>query len=104
SSRRGNTIFSRDWSSDVCSSDLCRFASGVWILCLFERLGFPALTAGQYEVQYQRDDSAERNAGQAEFAITDHHAADAEHQRHREIGRATCREREEISGVAASPC
>src|SRR5690606_39812952 len=25
SSRRRHTSFSRDWSSDVCSSDLCRF-------------------------------------------------------------------------------
>src|SRR5690606_39318786 len=25
SSRRRHTIFSRDWSSDVCSSDLCQY-------------------------------------------------------------------------------
>src|SRR5690606_40990001 len=29
SSRRRHTRFSRDWSSDVCSSDLCHL-SGVW--------------------------------------------------------------------------
>src|SRR5690606_39991741 len=28
SSRRRHTRFSRDWSSDVCSSDLIRFQSG----------------------------------------------------------------------------
>src|SRR5690606_40136930 len=28
SSRRRHTRFSRDWSSDVCSSDLCTYASG----------------------------------------------------------------------------
>src|SRR5690606_39727311 len=33
SSRRRHTRFSRDWSSDVCSSDLWRPATGAWMRC-----------------------------------------------------------------------
>src|SRR5882757_11113775 len=66
SSRRRHTRYWRDWSSDVCSSDLALIAAQV---------AAPA---------------------QAEEAADDDEPFDAE------IGRASCRERVEISVVAGS--
>src|SRR5699024_12123140 len=77
SSRRRHTRSKRDWSSDVCSSDLgvhlhdLRFLSG----------GGGPLAAGLLA-----DDAAAAGSG------VRHH--------HQEIGRASCRERVEISVVA----
>src|SRR5207302_7080259 len=39
SSRRRHTSFSRDWSSDVCSSDLCQCEIHVWKLRLCVEVG-----------------------------------------------------------------
>src|SRR5690606_22510871 len=47
SSRRRHTRFSRDWSSDVCSSDLTRYAINSWgILYLQEARGYSLPEAG----------------------------------------------------------
>src|SRR5690606_41805118 len=72
SSRRRHTRFSRDWSSDVCSSDLPRRA--------------PGLRTG-----------AEAGAGHPRGATAFRAALGA-----REIGRASCRERVYISVVVVS--
>src|SRR5690606_39752084 len=66
SSRRRHTRFSRDWSSDVCSSDLAR--------------------------------QAEVERPQRALARPGHQRVEPRH----EIGRASCRERVQISGVAVS--
>src|SRR5690606_40552523 len=42
SSRRRHTRFSRDWSSDVCSSDLARIGYPQRILLLFVTMAFHA--------------------------------------------------------------
>src|SRR2546422_5188205 len=51
SSRRRHTRCSRDWSSDVCSSDLC--ASTAVIYLVQYTGGFPIVTAGS-EAQKRR--------------------------------------------------
>src|SRR5690606_40887667 len=75
SSRRRHTRFSRDWSSDVCSSDLL----------LFRAASVPALRGshGQHGGLAARDRSRLRHRG-------------AEPERGEQIGRASCRERVEI--------
>src|SRR5690606_38094002 len=55
SSRRRHTRFSRDWSSDVCSSDLHGRAAG----CLGQvhlEPGFPGEGGGHHEEQQQDED------------------------------------------------
>src|SRR5690606_40529655 len=51
--RRRHTSFSRDWSSDVCSSDLLAFpagatllAAGLWRTPCWRRLALASLAAG----------------------------------------------------------
>src|SRR5690606_6245496 len=55
----------------------------VALTVLFDLLVLPAFAARQHEVEHQRDDGAQRDTGKTEFAIADHHAADAEYQGHR---------------------
>src|SRR5437870_13866326 len=73
SSRRRHTRWPRDWSSDVCSSDLIRILVVAELVAAHERAREPHLDLAQ-EV---RGDALE-------------------------IGRASCRERVEISVVAVS--
>src|SRR5690606_40166092 len=79
SSRRRHTRFSRDWSSDVCSSDL---------LPLHERVV-------RTEPRKQLRDRV---------AVADDHAVDPTHlaRLRSEIGRASCRERVETTVVAVA--
>src|SRR5205809_6808996 len=79
SSRRRHTRCSRDWSSDVCSSDLVTAYVGKAMLVLV--LLLPAALVGLV-VHYP----AYRAVG---FVATG-----------MEIGRASCRERVEVSGVS----
>src|SRR5438067_9893029 len=78
SSRRRHTRSKRDWSSDVCSSDL-----------RLQRLGCSDRTAGT--------EAAARNrhvrAAQRERARPEEPARRARPARRRKIGRASCRER-----------
>src|SRR5256886_12376869 len=91
SSRRRHTRFDCDWSSDVCSSDLLillmagsRFTYRIWkehrLYSPLAALGEPVLVLG---------------AGEAGARLTKELA-------HSQIGRAACRGRGEISGVAGS--
>src|SRR5690606_41011685 len=80
SSRRRHTRFSRDWSSDVCSSDL----------------GWQgAVEHGPLAVSGRRP--ALRGIRRVEAA-----AGDTESEVVVEIGRASCRERVYVSGAAAT--
>src|SRR5690606_39382561 len=81
SSRRRHTRFSRDWSSDVCSSDL---ALGSYMRKLEPDLVFES-DGGLYvfDVKYKAFDP--------QFGV-----------KREEIGRASCRERLWISVVAGS--
>src|SRR4051794_41494542 len=81
SSRRRHTRWTGDWSSDVCSSDLPRVGGGEE-----PRLGLDLaleLSGGPAGVAYEELDGA---------VIMGHQPL--------EIGRASCRERGEISGAA----
>src|SRR2546430_9710346 len=81
SSRRRHTRFDCDWSSDVCSSDLEAARDSLERIRKLSAQGtLPAAQLEQAQGQYDRA-HAERQA---------------------EIGRASCRERVEISVVAVS--
>src|SRR5690606_40880934 len=101
SSRRRHTRFSRDWSSDVCSSDLGEKA----------RADDDVRLAGLQHLEQARDlrrvvlavavlaDDVVVAARQAEQEPGLHRGADTEVAR--EIGRASCRERVSTSVAAA---
>src|SRR5690606_41066924 len=88
SSRRRYTRFSRDWSSDVCSSDLV--AGGVRAEPVGLRLDRARAVAGARLVEGHARDGE---------ACEDVIAVDADAG---EIGRASCRERVWVSVVAGS--
>src|SRR5690606_40259895 len=81
SSRRRHTIFSRDWSSDVCSSDLISYGA------------MGREKKAQQSIQDQ-------NAMELEEAVAVQRAVSKSSQLYKnsqwdlEIGRASCRERE----------
>src|SRR5690606_39296991 len=96
SSRRRHTSFSRDWSSDVCSSDL------------YGPQQLPAYAAGQdpagLYVRYAARDVVYL-LGSADTNPEDHgldKRCGAEAQGATQIGRASCRERVETTVVGAS--
>src|SRR5699024_12060574 len=80
SSRRRHTRSKRDWSSDVCSSDLAAGNTTLWVLVL--------TTAGYVGVVALSRQFSPFLARRSCFALAG------------EIGRASCRERGEI-GVGA---
>src|SRR5690606_41205577 len=85
SSRRRHTRFSRDWSSDVCSSDLA--------LARHVGIHHPLLLGAELSAQHCRLALAQRRLVDVELVrvhrTLDHHLAEAVAQ----IGRASCRER-----------
>src|SRR5690606_41135792 len=93
SSRRRHTRFSRDWSSDVCSSDLDLAIGDAEVECPF---WLDDLAEGR-----RRRLHVQRDGGQWRLTLDDGDsfafdpAAPAE-----EIGRASCRERVERWGGA----
>src|SRR5690606_40878287 len=84
SSRRRHTRFSRDWSSDVCSSDLPDYVSptGAFQALTADAVDIPAVGLWNARVSYLRPVSGQ-------FLKS-------------EIGRASCRERVSIPEVAES--
>src|SRR5690606_39959427 len=100
SSRRRHTRFSRDWSSDVCSSDLeltdpdDRTNGGN--AERDEVAGVVAEVPDEREHELHRSWAEEQVRPQAAHQETDHDAHGACNQ----IGRASCRARAWISGVA----
>src|SRR5207302_7157070 len=86
SSRRRHTRFSRDWSSDVCSSDL-------------EEVALHVMHADQGTVARVRERFAVHDADQQRA----HEARSLrDGDRVDEIGRASCRERVEVWGGAVA--
>src|SRR5207245_6011693 len=83
SSRRRHTRCYRDWSSDVCSSDL---AGGVTLSARCPAPGCPATAMAKRD---DRPDARLRAAGRA--------VRDRQRPRSEQIGRASCRERVEVS-------
>src|SRR5690606_40621406 len=100
SSRRRHTSFSRDWSSDVCSSDLDRRAAED---LPYVFIGLPSAITGPYDDvalpawAEKPDWELELAAviGRPAYQVSVEEALD-------QIGRASCRERGEESGVAGS--
>src|SRR5699024_11906071 len=89
SSRRRHTRSKRDWSSDVCSSDL--HLCGLFPAVDFLDVVTPApgkSTAGNRPQRWRQEGGLLRH--QAQFP----------HTPSGEIGRASCREREELAVVA----
>src|SRR5690606_40735760 len=96
--RRRHTRFSRDWSSDVCSSDLaatpandqpCLVKCRLWRL-LPARVGLidGQLIIGHGEAEQGRQERFPRSPGGS--------IAEPWREQLLEIGRASCREREEM--------
>src|SRR5690606_39474553 len=93
SSRRRHTRFSRDWSSDVCSSDL--------------EVDHPRRADRDLPGWFRRTDGQrpEEVLGRTHAPTLRTRAVPGPTPRRpdrRKIGRASCRERVQISGVAAS--
>src|SRR5690606_40520285 len=87
SSRRRHTRFSRDWSSDVCSSDLARAAR-------------PALLGREVVVRDHEEAQVVPLEQRGQLRGAEHLLDEALVLR--KIGRASCRERVEIRVVAVS--
>src|SRR5438876_2582433 len=89
SSRRRHTRWTGDWSSDVCSSDLD-------VIRFQESVGLHAITDGEYRRSSFHADFIEKLGGARAAGRLDVEGTVSGF----EIGRASCRERVEISGVA----
>src|SRR5690606_40944141 len=101
SSRRRHTRFSRDWSSDVCSSDLLTYAGNP--ANLDEVAGDPRFTFVKGDIcdpELVGDLAAEHDQI-VHFAAESHVDRSIAAAGAFEIGRASCRERGEI-GVGAA--
>src|SRR5690606_39778257 len=85
SSRRRHTRFSRDWSSDVCSSDLYSQVPWFWSDQYDLKLQIAGLSTGYTQAVVRGDPATGRS-----FAVF------------YQIGRASCREREEVFEDATS--
>src|SRR5690606_40594827 len=96
SSRRRHTSFSRDWSSDVCSSDL-----GLVLKTVGPAQGVLLGYAGDGEGlarKTRQQDVVGRDFPRLDLGDV---AVDLVIVAREEIGRASCREREEMAGGAA---
>src|SRR5207253_6957073 len=101
SSRRRHTRWPRDWSSDVCSSDLARFAIQhhvvIWsgVIGAFSKLHPAPDVFSGYTTRIERNDGNflgfSRSKGNANRGLL----------ARSKIGRASCREGVWIAGVAA---
>src|SRR5690606_39865098 len=101
SSRRRHTRFSRDWSSDVCSSDLMSVA----ILVLAQDLAGAGVDVHVPLAAIPVDDLDLVDVAQkatVELEVRDLAAEFLFELLDDEIGRASCREREWVSAVAGS--
>src|SRR5207247_4993076 len=92
SSRRRHTRSTRDWSSDVCSSDLA------WLLTIVRNTSYTLLKKNRVADLTTTFDEEIHTAGHESVSP----ATILEHSENAElkIGRASCREREEITATA----
>src|SRR3712207_9562075 len=116
SSRRRHTRYWRDWSSDVCSSDLlddlpelvkmCTGCSLCWDFC--PRGGLQYEATWKLDLAHQNGENGSNGSGEngsareGGFITGTGEARSVEGIGRVQIGRASCRERGEISVVAVS--
>src|SRR5207253_7655027 len=100
--RRRHTRWPRDWSSDVCSSDLVRAYHGKRTIpkAYVTRMHLAAPATTDYWVNDQRGDPLFVVTADANPAMTRMLVPVLSEVRQLQIGRASCRERVEIAGVA----
>src|SRR5690606_39516624 len=97
-SRRRHTRFSRDWSSDVCSSDLAPSWDGLWTgvhpmdACVTNERMFV-----MSKDSYSRNELYEVDPELKFDRTQEGHRRQIQGTVYTKIGRASCREREEIS-------
>src|SRR5699024_11709711 len=98
SSRRRHTRSKRDWSSDVCSSDLDVQHRMVAYTAFIHRQPEDDMTPEQFveHVAALEDAARIEDAAEREMATT---AADAGAERSLQIGRAACRARGVVAGL-----
>src|SRR5690606_40535212 len=102
-SRRRHTRFSRDWSSDVCSSDLTSFGTVVALTAYLKQFFEPiSMLAQRYTLLQAALSGAERVFGLMRIQEEDAPFKNPQEGSHGEIGRASCRERglEAVAGAA----
>src|SRR5690606_39510196 len=93
SSRRRHTTFSRDWSSDVCSSDLeyVKLIRACWDNDPLRRPPFENVSALLEELIEAYNNGATKVGPSSEMALPDAQRG--------KIGRASCRRREQSARV-----
>src|SRR5690606_40882474 len=102
SSRRRHTRFSRDWSSDVCSSDLLFLKFGRDAERQSDKLGVEYSTKIGYDAEEMAGffNTLERLGGESGDAVPTFLSTHPDPSD--QIGRASCRERVETCAVASS--
>src|SRR5690606_40103459 len=100
SSRRRHTRFSRDWSSDVCSSDLVVPVDGRAFDAAADAFG--DLGGGGQVGAGEEDDEFFSAEPGGEVGVADGSLEEGAERGEDEIGRASCRERGEACGDEAS--
>src|SRR5690606_39497996 len=100
SRRRRHTRFSRDWSSDVCSSDLGKYAVCVGSLTVPLHNAWADAAIAYLKEKYPQMELVGDRYGVAEDVDASRKTALDLISAHPEIGRASCRER--MDGQAVS--
>src|SRR5690606_40667894 len=98
SSRRRHTIFSRDWSSDVCSSDLPH-----QLVSTRGRSWLPCTPHSRNRVHGNERNHAPTSQGRKARRPRAPRSPAPYRPAQAKIGRASCRERAQTSAVAGSP-
>src|SRR5690606_41083458 len=93
SSRRRHTRFSRDWSSDVCSSDLGSILDQDWVVAQGGWDGSCETWQNYYAMTSEEDPLSLVTNGTGPFSL-------ASWEPDVEIGRASCRERVSRSKIS----
>src|SRR5690606_40802963 len=91
SSRRRHTRFSRDWSSDVCSSDLKEHKPSNSAIDAANEIGVKLLNVEEYRALQALEAFDKKTSSWIETP-----------KKIREIGRASCRERVKIKEVVVA--
>src|SRR5688572_31914267 len=91
SSRRRHTRFDCDWSSDVCSSDLCRAADGTTVLAVVDPTDQATLRAAQIVLGAGIDVKV-ASSEDVVIALNNASAEEAERSEERRVGKE-CRAR-----------